>query len=821
MWHDDSPKTWGALLLVVSALVLPSRSVWASAGYTGRDSGYAPAIGGAAVCRGANATSTLGQDVDNNGVNDRQVYIDLSNGTDNLACGLPGSPCKTIAYAMNGTNSNVIGGPIQPPVPNQIQAVCIQGTGYEVIKPTQSGASGTTLLPRSGHQQRSFNTPRYPFIIGGWDTSNTGSYPPYNTGDTAVIDCTAGGPSLAYGIDNSVKNVSNLEIAHLTFAHCGQVDQGNGADTPEGFMVACGQGASCSQIYVHDLQLTDIMKAEQNESFHEAFDLFTGVLTSFAVVNINATNLGGGYFARGAGSPATVVGPYRFQNISATVYGYTDTNGSCPGTVGGGVECTWGGFKLWDYLTGVEIVDNYFDLNPRAWNPHSGSGPLFGGAGSVFATAAYCVQDWVLRGNTVIDFKQFVNVTPWYGNTTQCFSRNIAGVVIDSNVFRNTWPNWSLGFWGIQLAAGGGTGAGAYTTLSDATITNNYISSSVGWESCIWASNGNPYAPDRGIVVIADNTCYGNITRWNHGAIIVGDPEGGTSPFPGQSYTIEGNIIAAPGAAELIHTTYSPSTKWLSDYNALDLTGGGDFTWNGGAKTNLASWSTNSGGDRHSRSCLPVFVDASTGNFDLASTDTCARYQGTNLGSYTTVDIHGTARPQGAEYDIGGFEQPLTCPCSIWTPSATPAGMAADSRAVEVGVKFQTTTAGAITGLRFYKYGQNRGVHVGHVWTATGTLLGTVTFANETAMGWQQANFASPITLLPNTTYIASYHTTSGYYGYTRGGLTSAVSLGPLAALSSNAAGGNGVYVYGAGTFPTQSYFASNYWVDVVFSNQK
>jgi hypothetical protein len=48
---------------------------------------------------------------------------------------------------------------------------------------------------------------------------------------------------------------------------------------------------------------------------------------------------------------------------------------------------------------------------------------------------------------------------------------------------------------------------------------------------------------------------------------------------------------------------------------------------------------------------------------------------------------------------------------------------------------------------------------------------------------------------------------------------TTAHSRGPLTAPSSTASGGNGTYAYSAGTaFPTNSYQASNYWVDVVFT---
>src|SRR4030095_2995351 len=40
----------------------------------------------------------------------------------------------------------------------------------------------------------------------------------------------------------------------------------------------------------------------------------------------------------------------------------------------------------------------------------------------------------------------------------------------------------------------------------------------------------------------------------------------------------------------------------------------------------------------------------------------------------------------------------------------------------------------------------------------------------------------------------------------------------PLHALITGLDGLNGVYLYGAGAFPTQSFNASNYWVDVVFT---
>ena len=71
---------------------------------------------------------------------------------------------------------------------------------------------------------------------------------------------------------------------------------------------------------------------------------------------------------------------------------------------------------------------------------------------------------------------------------------------------------------------------------------------------------------------------------------------------------------------------------------------------------------------------------------------------------------------------------------------------------------------GWITGIRFYKGSGNTGTHVGSLWTANGTLLGQVTFTNESATGWQQANFSSPIAVTAGTTYVASYLAPNGGY---------------------------------------------------------
>ncbi len=145
---------------------------------------------------------------------------------------------------------------------------------------------------------------------------------------------------------------------------------------------------------------------------------------------------------------------------------------------------------------------------------------------------------------------------------------------------------------------------------------------------------------------------------------------------------------------------------------------------------------------------------------------------------------------------------------------------AGDPGAVELGVRFTTTADGVIQGVRFYKAAANTGSHSGSLWSASGQLLATATFTNESASGWQQVNFATPVPVTAGTTYIASYYTPTGHYS-AEGSFfaSSGYSNPPLVAPQSAAGAGNGVYRYGSATgFPSDTWGAANYWVDVVYA---
>ncbi|MGZ8523562.1 MAG: DUF4082 domain-containing protein, partial [Chitinophagaceae bacterium] len=142
-----------------------------------------------------------------------------------------------------------------------------------------------------------------------------------------------------------------------------------------------------------------------------------------------------------------------------------------------------------------------------------------------------------------------------------------------------------------------------------------------------------------------------------------------------------------------------------------------------------------------------------------------------------------------------------------------------DGQSIELGVRFRSTQNGFITGIRYYKGAGTTGTHIGHLWTNTGTLLATATFNNETASGWQQVLFSSPVAITAGVTYVASQFSPSGHYASTVNYFTQAVVNGSLRGLADGENGINGLYKYSASSaFPTFGHKSSNYWIDVVFT---
>ena len=149
---------------------------------------------------------------------------------------------------------------------------------------------------------------------------------------------------------------------------------------------------------------------------------------------------------------------------------------------------------------------------------------------------------------------------------------------------------------------------------------------------------------------------------------------------------------------------------------------------------------------------------------------------------------------------------------SLFTMQTPVRPSASDGRPYELGMKFRPARSGQITAIRHWKAAGETGAHVGKIWSASGGLLASVTFTNETASGWQQQVLGTPLIVQANTTYVVSVNVQSNY-PYTGSGLASPIVNGDI---SSIADGNNGVYA-NAGVFPSGSFQSSNYFRDIVF----
>lgn len=184
------------------------------------------------------------------------------------------------------------------------------------------------------------------------------------------------------------------------------------------------------------------------------------------------------------------------------------------------------------------------------------------------------------------------------------------------------------------------------------------------------------------------------------------------------------------------------------------------------------------------------------------------------------IDSSGNVETPGAGVTVN--IETLTTTESLWSAIDDSMTLRSDDDPIEVGVKFQATRSGLVTGIRYY-HGtlSDEEAHVGHLWNAAGQLLATVTFPAAAQVGWQQALLSAPVPIQPNTTYVVSELSPSGDYVGSSNYFGEAYTNGALQALSDHAADGNGVYINptGSAQMPDQSHRSTNYWVDLVFQH--
>lgn len=376
------------------------------------------------------------------------------------------------------------------------------------------------------------------------------------------------------------------------------------------------------------------------------------------------------------------------------------------------------------------------------------------------------------------------------------------------------------------------------------------------WRNNVFANMGTMYL-HTGNFKFYNNTFYRSGTPNQAAVLLYNDGYGSAS-----GAEFRNNLFVQESNTGFVGVS-SGSVAWSHSNNFVANT---NFTSRGG-------WSETGGVNGGN----PQFAAVSTNcvstqcNFRIGATS-AAKDKAATLSGFA-VDMVNTARPQYAAWDMGAYEYCVSPNCgsggssgttgsgstgsgstgsgstgsgstgggttgggststggtgttassvTIWQSGASQSTATdPDKASIEVGVRFRTSVAGKVTAIRFYKAPTNTGRHIAHLWTANGTLLATQTFLNESVSGWQEVKLTTPVTI-PAGDYVVSYYAPVGQYAsqqyYFQG---KSVVSGPLTALADGTGGGNGVYVYGAlrspPIFPTSSWHASNYWVDLVF----
>jgi len=339
-------------------------------------------------------------------------------------------------------------------------------------------------------------------------------------------------------------------------------------------------------------------------------------------------------------------------------------------------------------------------------------------------------------------------------------------------------------------------------------------------------SNGAGYTAPATINLAASVTTNGHsITKvqFYNGATLLGEDTSAPYSFTWSnvssgSYTLTAQVVYDAGstvASSLANVTVAnpaPTVALTAPSNGAGYTAP--------ATINLAASVTTNG---HSITKVQFYNGAT-----LLGEDTSAPYSFTwnNVGSGNYSLTAGVVYDSGSTVASSSVDiaiASVTVVVTLWPSTAVPGVVdGGPDSAVELGVKFRSDVAGSITGIRFYKASANTGTHVGNLWTSTGTLLATATFTGETASGWQQVNFATPVSITTNTVYVASYHANNGHYSANGNYFSvNGVDNPPLHALTNGVSGGNGVFAYGSSSaFPNQTWNARNYWVDVVWQGE-
>jgi parallel beta-helix repeat protein len=436
-------------------------------------------------------------------------------------------------------------------------------------------------------------------------------------------------------------------------------------------------------------------------------------------------------------------------------------------------------------------------------------------------------QNRNITGDTKTDgFRTIIRDNTSYGNVTKSGQHTDGnGIIIDD----------------FQSTQTGGHPSYTYPTLVENNLV--YLNGGKGIQ-VTWSDN----------VTVRGNTAWHN----NQDNQNTGTWRGEISNSQSSDNTFVNNIAVADPSANRNNTAIDNTS--YGGYTNDDVVWANNLTYSG---TNGAASVRTDGGnkglsaaDGNKLGVAPGFVNAANGDFQLTK-GSAAIDAGSSAFGLAQHDLDGAVRVKGT-VDIGAFEagsgsaapqpqpqpqpqqpegeqkpspapapQPQPQPVEpkpgqgsdvqgLWDDADTSKVRAdADSRAVELGMKFTADAPVEVEGLRVYIASEAADVKSVSLWSEDGDLIAKARVSDVEGKGWQEVSFDKPVVLEEGEDYVASYFTNNGRYAATSNYFTADRDLGPVS-VEADA----GVYSYSdRGGFPQQSFKGSNYWVDLMLKD--
>ncbi|MGY3411006.1 hypothetical protein ACVWZV_007119 [Bradyrhizobium sp. GM5.1] len=404
-----------------------------------------------------------------------------------------------------------------------------------------------------------------------------------------------------------------------------------------------------------------------------------------------------------------------------------------------------------------------------------------------------------------------VNINSYYVSTTQGFASGISNggltAPVGAGVFDLTKGNFPTNvyqnanyFRDVVFAAGSSTPNNRPGTVSvSGTPTQNQILTAT-----VSDADGVPGTVSYQWQQSANGSSWSNITGATASTLTLGQAQVGSFIRAIASYT------------DLLGSSETPVSSATATAVA-NVNDAGAVTINGTATQNQTLTANVTDPDGVPASITYHWQSSPDGTTwtNLAATTASLTLDSSLVGKRVRVNAAYTDLLGASENVTSAATAPVAAASSTTTLFTTQAPVQTnitDGVAYELGMRFTSDTSGVIQAIRYYKAPSETGTHIGHIWSATGQELATVTFTNEGASGWQQQALATPLTIQAGTTYVVSVNINS-YYVSTTQGFASGISNGGLTAPV-----GAGVFDLTKGNFPTNVYQNANYFRDVVFA---